>query len=407
MNKHILLAFFLSLPFLANAQSPKNLVSFGQADSVTSDILKEQRPLWVYSPPVDTSIFAKPAYPVLYVLDGDAHFASLMTMIFQLSVINGNTALPQMIIVGIPNTSRNRSRDLTPFSNASDKTSGGGEKFTAFLEKELIPYIDNHYATAPYRIFIGHSLGGLLVANTLISHPGIFNAYVAIDPSLWWDNSHLLKEADHQLQQNNYKGKSFFLAIAHTMNPALDTVQIRKDTALGSIHTTAILQLSEQLKKYSGNNLRWKSKYYEDDDHNSIPLIAAYDALRFIFHNNRFPTYLYFDKNGSPDSLKKLIIAHYQQLSREMGYTVRPSEIAFNQFGYMHLQQNNFDKAQMFFQLNIDYFPESFNTYDSMGDYYIARNDQAKAIAYWEKALAIKYVISTKEKLDKTIAQKK
>ena len=83
MKKLILTLFLAGFFFLVHAQS---LVSFGQRDSLYSTVLNENRPLWIYSPPVDTTWYVKPAYPVLYVLDGDFHFATLYTMIQQLGV---------------------------------------------------------------------------------------------------------------------------------------------------------------------------------------------------------------------------------------------------------------------------------------------------------------------------------
>ncbi|MBS0031868.1 alpha/beta fold hydrolase [Chitinophaga sp. 22321] len=397
--KKLILILCLCLSVLASFS--QSLVTFGQRDSIYSAILKENRPLWIYSPPVDTTWFVKPAYPVVYVLDGDFHFTSIYAMMQELGITNGNTALPQMIIVGIPNTNGNRTRDLTPTADTTQGNSGGGEAFTAFMEKELQPYINHKYPVAPYNILMGHSLGGLLVTNTLLKHTSLFNAYVAIEPSMFWNRHQLLMAADTFLQQDKFKGKRFFLALSHTMKPDLDTQQVRNDPDFGSIHTSDILQLLEKLKKYSNNHLAWNFKYYEDDDHNSIPFVALYDGLRAAFPGNRFPTYLYFGKSDDIDSLKTLIVRHYQSLSAQRGYRVRPSEQTFNEFGYRHLQEKNFEKAKMFFQLNIDYFPESFNTYDGMGDYYNEIHNVPQAIVYWKKALALRNSPEIKEKIAK------
>ena len=101
---------------------------------------------------------------------------------------------PEMIVVGITNT--NRDKDLKPtitnLDGVVDLNSGGGGNFMNFIENELIPHIDSIYPTAPYRIFSGHSLGGLTVINTLLNNTQLFNAYIAIDPSLWWNNQTLL-----------------------------------------------------------------------------------------------------------------------------------------------------------------------------------------------------------------------
>lgn len=380
-------------------------VSIGHTDTLHSIILNEKRSLWIYTPQIDSSVFSKPSYPVLYVLDGENNFLSLMTIINQLGVINGNKVLPEMIIVGIINTPGNRVRDLTPSKNVSFRNSGGGENFTLFLEKELIPYINKNYPAAPYRTLIGHSLGGLMVMNTLINHTSLFSAYVAIDPSMSYDQGKLLTNSRTLLQEKALTRTSLFLGMANTMNPGMDTSAVRQDTTQVTQHISAILNLSDQLKHRSMYDLKWNFKYYPDEDHASISLIASYDALKFIFKHYKFPqtqpVNLYFDKRYTVTELKKLINSHYQALSDEMGYTVRPPEEVINRFGYIFLQQKDNSRAKMFFQLNIDYYPESFNTYDSMGDYYLSEEDKSAAIHYFEKALTLKNKPDIRLKLEK------
>src|SRR5579863_4883472 len=179
--------FLLNLSFFVNAQ-PANKVILGDIDKIHSKILGEDRSIWVYLPNSGNGdIYSKQHYPVVYLLDGDAHFYSVVGMIQQLSSVNGNTVCPEMIVVGIPNT--DRTRDLTPTHVTADppfmdsnftKTSGGGEKFIEFIEKELMPHIDSAYPTEPYKILIGHSFGGLTAMNALIHHTNLFNGYIVI-----------------------------------------------------------------------------------------------------------------------------------------------------------------------------------------------------------------------------------
>jgi len=169
-----------------------NKIVIGKVDSVYSTILKEQRKVWVYVPNINNAQQSPgQRYPVVYLLDGDGHFESVVGMIQQLSQVNGNTIVPEMIVVGIPNT--DRTRDLTPTHIASDppmmdsnssKNTGGGENFAAFLEKELMPHIDSSYPTQPFKTLIGHSFGGLTVMHIITNHTKLFNAYIAIDPSM-------------------------------------------------------------------------------------------------------------------------------------------------------------------------------------------------------------------------------
>jgi len=58
------------------------------------------------------------------------------------------------------------------------------------------------------------------------------------------------------------------------------------------------------------------------------------------------------------------------------------------------------DKAYAFFKLNIDNYPQSFNVYDSMGDYYAAKKDKDNAIAFYSKALSIRSFPDTQKKLN-------
>jgi uncharacterized protein len=164
-------------------------------------------------------------------------FILLQELIQQLSYASGNTVLPEMIVVGILNT--DRTRDLTPTHSTSSafgqtpemlKNSGGADNFLAFIEKELMPYIDTTYPVAPYKMLVGHSFGGLFAMHTLLNKPQLFNSYIAIDPSLWWDDQALAKKAITALQQNAFPAKPFYLAIANVLKTKDDIKKIEKDT---------------------------------------------------------------------------------------------------------------------------------------------------------------------------------
>jgi len=389
---------------------PNSKIILGNIDSIQSKILNEQRKIWVYVPDEDQSgTYAKQKYPVVYLLDGDAHFYSVVGMIQQLSSVNGNTICPKMIVVGIPNT--DRTRDLTPthvdadppyMDSASSKTSGGGEHFISFIEKELMPHIDSLYPTAPYRMLIGHSFGGLTAMNTFIHHTKLFNSYVVIDPSMWWDGLKLLKEAKQDLAAKKYDGVSLFLGIANTMDDGMDTMKVKKDTSSNSKHIRSILALSNYLSSNKQNGLKFKYKYYNDDNHGSVPLITEYDALHFIFdfYNLKLNFKDFFDPKKRLDTM---IDNHYKYVSQKFGYTVNAPEDFVNGMGYQFLNLKQYDKAEGFFKMNVANYPGSYNVYDSMGDFYDAKGDKAKAIENYKKALTIKDAPETKQKLEKLL----
>ena len=417
MNKFIFLLIILLFVNCKNDRSTKetsnaaNEISFGQIDSLYSETLGESRKIWVHLPAgADDPTFSSKKYPVLYLLDGPGHFYSVTGMIRQLSTSNGNTVVPQMIIVAIPNT--NRTRDLTPTHTdinpfGSDvawlKDSGGGEKFNDFLENELIPFIDKKYSTTTYRTYVGHSLGGLAVINTLITRPHLFSNYVAIDPSMWWDDQALLKKAKSQFEEIEFKNKSLFIGIANTLPDNGDITSIESDTSKTTIHIRSILDFVKTGDKYDDNGLLLGWKYYPDDDHGSVPMITEYDALRFLFPWYRFKEInAFFDteNKASGDDLVSAIETHYKTISNNFGYEVIPDEEMVNSLGYNFMQSEKLDLSFAAFDLNIKNYPNSSNVYDSMGDYFLAAKDSVKALESFEKALQVGPNDFSQEKID-------
>jgi len=89
-----------------------------------------------------------------------------------------------------------------------------------------------------------------------------------------------------------------------------------------------------------------------------------------------------------------------------MGYTVLPPESILNDLAYGFLNNGQNDKAYQLFSLIIKDYPQSFNAYDSMGDYYNAQKNKEKAIEYFRKAYQIRQFPDTKKKLDELLQQK-
>jgi predicted alpha/beta superfamily hydrolase len=414
--KPLLVILFLFLFNIVDAQDIKgDQIVAGHIDSLPSKILGEKRALWIHLPAGATDTGNTMKYPVVYLLDGADNFSAVTGLITYLSEKNGNMFCPDMIVVGIPNT--DRTRDLTPTSSAVDyeekpsdmfKTSGGGEKFTAFIQTEVMPYINAKYPAAPFRMLIGHSFGGLTAVNILINHTDMFNAYTIIDPSMWWNGRKLLKQAHEVLKQKSFAGKSVFLSIANTMSAGMDTARVRTDTNIANNHIRSILSLKDEFRNNPNNGLTWTYRYYNDDDHNSSPLIAEYDALRFLFSYYHLPadeaSKLYETK--AKIKVGDLITAHYADISKHMGYKVLPPESVLNEMGYNFMEIKTPDRAFDVFSLNIKYYPASNGVYDSMGDYYAYQKDKAHAVEYYNKSLKIKETPDTRAKLNKVLVQK-
>jgi len=411
-NLILFLTFYLPATFtFSQGKVDKENIVIGKIDSIQSNILGENRKIWVHVP--DGGANSKERFPVVYVLDGDGHFSSVVGMIQQLSTINGNTMCPKMMVVGIPNT--DRTRDLTPTHIDADppfmdstfsKTSGGGENFIAFIEKELIPYIEDKYPTTHYKMLIGHSFGGLAVMQTFVHHNDLFNAYICIDPSMWWDKEKLLKQTQEILAEKKFEEKSFYLGIANTLEEGMDLKKVQKDTSQETKHIRSILKLQAAFEVNKQNGLKYRGKYYPDDTHGSVTLIAEYDALRFFF--DFYP--LKFTMKDFTDSIGTLADKyqnHFAMLSQKMGYQIKPDEGEINYMGYDFLGRKIYKTAERLFKLNVDNYPESNNVYDSYGDYFVAVKDSENAILQFKKALSIKENEGSRKKLTELEGAKK
>ncbi|MCJ2184276.1 alpha/beta hydrolase-fold protein [Novosphingobium sp. 1949] len=149
-------------------------------------------------------------YPVVYVLDGNALFATAADSA-RLQAFRPNwTGMEAAVVVGIGYPTPAlfdvpaRYYDLTtplPGGGASltggpRMKAGGADDFLAFLESTVKPLVAAHASLDRSRqTLLGHSLGGLCVLHALFSEPGAFSSYVAISPSAWWGGGSLMAEA--------------------------------------------------------------------------------------------------------------------------------------------------------------------------------------------------------------------
>lgn len=381
----------------------------GSSGKLYSQVLREERSYYVWLPPnARNPLYAKPHYPVLYVLDGETQFLSVAATVERLSALR---VLPEAIIVAVRNT--DRTRDLTPshiesglyMDREAAATSGGGENFTRFLRQELLPHIDSMYAPAPYRMLIGTSLGGLFVLHTLVHHPDLFKGYVAIDPSLWWDDARLVREVGAVLGRARLGGKTLYLPVALAFKAAGDTAAAAARATPARRALLAVPDFVAHLRRYPGAGLRWAAQYYRHETHNSLPIPGTYDALRHAFGAHQFLAVDHvslFDPGTSTlraAAIRDSLLLGCQAISRQMGYPVRPPEILVNRLGYAYLRRKDYPAAFTFFALNQANYPASFNVHDALGDYYRAVGNKRQAIREFKQALARFEYPETQQKL--------
>ena len=238
-------------------------LAIGQTFTLESRVLGETRRINVYLPPAYTDS-ATLRLPVLYMPDGGIaedflHVAGLV----QVSV--GNGTMRPFILVGIENTQRRR--DLTgPTTNAEDKKIapkvGGSAAFRQFIREELMPQVKQRYRTTPETAIVGESLAGLFVVETLLLEPDLFNTYVAFDPSLWWNNGQLAKQASALLHAPGRLARTVYLATS----------------SQGSIAATRGLVKAAGAR--AGN---WHYEAMPQETHATIYHPAALKAFRLVF----------------------------------------------------------------------------------------------------------------------------
>ncbi len=260
-----LLALLLACAQTAWAQSEPLVI--GDTFPLESSILGETRRVNVYAP-AGYSESDTLRLPVLYMPDGGIgedflHVAGLV------QIGSLNWTMRPFLLVGIENTQRRR--DLTPPTNvASDREIapivGGSAAFRSFLRDELMPHVDSAYRTTGETALVGESLAGLFVVETMLVAPELFDTYVAIDPSLWWNAERALATADSLPADHFAKPTTLFLAASAQPEIAFATIR-----------------LANQLRADAPANLTVHHRAYPDEQHWTIYHPAALDAFRLVF----------------------------------------------------------------------------------------------------------------------------
>ena len=152
------------------------------------------------------------------------------------------------------------------------------------------------------------------------------------------------------------------------MNPGMDTMKVQKTV----LHLRATFVLFLELNKYfllnKQNGINYQYKYYNTDDHGSVPLITEYDALHFLF--SFYPLKLTLADQIDPNmAVITKIEKHYDDVSKHFGYKVKVPEAMANNLGYEELGKKKYEEAEYLFKLNTINYPESFNAFDSLGDH--------------------------------------
>lgn len=352
MNRiHLLLASLLML-CCPGVQAAEPVV-IGQTEGMHSGVLDEDRTYHV-SLPASYGWAKDRRYPVLYVLDAAWHFQHTAASVGYLAA---HGEIPEMIVVAIDSTKR--VRDFTQSDWPAGWIGGGGAaNFRRFLGTELIPAIERAYRTDGFRVLSGHSAGGQFALYCLTVEPPLFRAYLALSPSLDWDDNLPQRSLESSFEATRELKSFVYVARSDDSGRALADYE----------------RLVETLEKRAPKGLRWQSQAYPDETHVSLPLLAQIDGLRQLYAGYRF----------HDDMLEKGIgyaQAHFQSVSKTVGWDLPVPEEVLNSLGYAALERGQIEDALALFRRNAEANPSSANAHDSLADGY------AKG-GMWQEALA-------------------
>jgi predicted alpha/beta superfamily hydrolase len=269
MKKSLLILLLVFANSIAYSQEDTltKVFPFGFIETFYSNELDEERVLNIYVPdgyhPDSLHL-----YPTVYVLDGSynedfPHIAGLVQF------MNMYDLMPKSIVVGIANV--DRYRDFTSLSKVKEDieaipNNGGAKKFIRFLENEVQPLIDKKYKSNGHKSLIGQSLGGLMVCEILMSKPQLFNDYIIVSPSLWWNNEELVNRAAIYFKENQDLNKKVYVSLGKE-HPVMHKVAD---------------QFVAAIKDSKNKNIKLFYRPILDEDHATILHLAVYNAFKTL-----------------------------------------------------------------------------------------------------------------------------
>ncbi|WP_430814782.1 alpha/beta hydrolase [Carboxylicivirga sp. RSCT41] len=257
-----LLLFMILLTSVVSGQE----INIGFKDSIESKVLNENRK-FIVKLPRDYNASER-SYPVLYRLDGDMDvYTETVGTINRL--VHMDELIPDMIIVMIGNTNRNR--DMMPVNTSYFTSDPGADNFIAFIESELIPHINNSYRTTSEKLLCGQSISAIFTFYYFLTHTDSFNSYIACSGGFPDCEDYFIDLTDQFLETEQVKPTCLYMT--QGLKDFLDPDGVIKKQ---------LYDFTQRIE--SKENIVCKMKSYEDEGH--VPFQSLYDALRFIYSEN-------------------------------------------------------------------------------------------------------------------------
>jgi predicted alpha/beta superfamily hydrolase len=337
---------------------------FGQRMQFDSKLLGEEKTVYIHLPAGYEE--GSDRYPVIYILDGNDYFEPFTGMVKYLSMFE---MIPKMIAVAVVHGDRLKEFTYTKANEETGDwpTSGGAESFRDFLSTELLPYIDASYRTHPFRILVGHSLGGLFAVETLSRSPDLFQATIALSPSLYWNQFEWLKKAETFLDERD--SLKHFLFISG---------EKKDEDQTGYLHQ---FKASFAAKAPSGFVYRYRC--FPDEDHASVAFPGLFSDLKQLFQGWQFQGEAW---ETGPDKVRE----HFQTLSERYGFPVPITEEFLNGHAFHGLRRHEApDEAIRLFRFCLELHPGSAQAYEGLGEAHERKGMKDEARQYYQKALEL------------------
>ena len=364
----ILLAISLLAPAIrSHAQTGGEPIVIGKKFEIHSKVLNETRSLLVATP--EGYDQETDRYPVLYLLDGDENFVQTVGIARSLTE---SDRIPPMLVVGIANTER--TRDLTPPTQVETELrfhpkNGGADKFLQFISSELIAYVDKHYRTRPYKVLVGHSIGGLFAVYTLASSPTLFNAHIAIDPTLSWNNQATVTKLEAVFKETRELTSDLYITATDEGGPAL----------------SADYKLCGILNQRTPKEFRWTFKQMPGETHTSIPHQSIYSGLDTIFDGWHLANPLKLYDEGGLAAIHR----HFAEGGRRYGYDRKMPAFTVSLIVAALMANDRLEEAATVLQHDPKTYPAPWNQLDALARAYAQKGDNEHAMHYYELSLKV------------------
>jgi predicted alpha/beta superfamily hydrolase len=357
-----LAALVIGSPALCHAAPPDAAgrpMVIGKRYELHSQATGETRSYFVHTP--EDYDLSSARYPVLVVLDGAGDFELASTTA---DLLADAGRIPAMLVVGVPNTDRNR--DMIPFVPGS-----GSENFLKFLATELIPQLDRDFRTQPYRILVGHSYGSLFGLYALIKAPEVFKGYILASPTLERENRALPRTVASFLEQQKDLAASIYLTTADE----------------GGEFLSGNWELSADLQTLASRDPRLSFTYrrYPEESHGTVTLKSVYDGLEFIFDGWPVADAFALYEQGGLAAIDR----HYAALSARFGFPVAVPAGVLLSPAFSLYRQKRVAEAEKVILRTLELHPNDVSALLTAGRLYFDRGDQAKATEYLTEALLL------------------